>query len=241
MHKRFIALLIVAGLALAAVIFFFSPLFYITDVKISGNESVSSDEILERTGYKPGANLVLFNTGDARRRVLENLYIDTVQFTKTFPNQLTVIVRERHLSGYVKYMQDKYLYIDENGRVLDINSVITEKLPLVTGLKFDKVHIGELLEVENTDAFKTVVWYARLLNKYEITNRISSIDVSDESNVKLHLYNIEINIGAGGDKDADEKIRTVREITENLPNIESIAGELDLRVIRTQYVLKTFM
>lgn len=239
MYHRFKMALIIGGVAFAAVLFMFSPIFYIQEVTpdiVNGCENIPTSEILTRAGLTKTANLFLFDTSKARKSIMENPYIDSVTFQKILPNRLTITVRERHLSGYVEYMQGKYLYIDENGRVLETNSFYTEKLPVVRGLKYSRVRLGEILEVEDTAAFKTVVTFARLLNKHQLTDLVSRIDVSDGNNTKILVHYMNFNVGDG--KNADEKIRTIKEIMEKLPNADIIKGFVDLTEIRSQYYIK---
>lgn len=239
MNRKFKILLAVCGTAFMAVLFMFSPFFYMKEVSVKGCERIPVSEVLERSGVNGTTNVLLLNTAQTRARLMENMYIDDVVFERRLPGQLIITIRERHLSGYVEYMQGKFLYIDENGRVLEINSYYTEKLPVVSGLKFDKVRLGDLLDVEDKTAFKTVVSYARLFNKHQMTDQVSRIDMSDSSNTRIHLYHIEFNVGDG--KNAEEKVRTIKEIIEKLPNSEVLKGFVDLKEIREHYFLKILM
>ncbi|MDR1665301.1 MAG: FtsQ-type POTRA domain-containing protein [Clostridiales bacterium] len=234
MRKRYVLAFIAGALALAAVLFLFSPFFFIEEIVVDGNVNFTKEEIINRSGIVSSSNLFLLNTSEVRDSIMENLYIEDVAFKKEFPNKITLHVTERHLSGYVEYMQGKYLYIDENGRVLEIKTYFTEKLPIVSGLKFESARLGEVLEVDDANAFKVMVRYARLLSKYELADNVSRIDISDSDNTRIMLYHIEFNVG--GDRDADEKIRTMKEIEANLPNVSIINGFIDLSVIRSQYI-----
>ena len=50
-----------------------------------------------------------------------------------------------------------YLYIDEEGRVLEVAGSCRDALPLVKGLKFDSFTEGEILPVQNTDALAVIL------------------------------------------------------------------------------------
>ena len=50
-----------------------------------------------------------------------------------------------------------YLYIDEEGRVLEVAGSCRDALPLVKGLKFDSFTEGEILPVQNTDALVVIL------------------------------------------------------------------------------------
>jgi hypothetical protein len=209
--KGFKIALIIGVFVLAVILFLLSPYFYINEINVHGSETIAENEILSRAGIESGTNIFVYNTKEARKRIMENLYIDSVVFD---------------------------LYIDENGRVIEINSTYTEPLPVVVGLRFDRFRLGDILEVEDTFAFRSVVRYARLLYQYQLMDRISRIDVSDSSNTRVFFHQIEFNVG--DDWEADEKVRSMEEIINNLPNAELIRGFVDLREIRAQYVLKIY-
>jgi len=232
---KFKTILVICTLALAAVAFLFSPLFRIDEsaLVIEGYTAVSRAEILNRLEIDSRTNLLFFNTVEARRRIMQNLYVDDVSFRRELPNRLHVRVQERRLSAYVEDTPGNFLFIDENGRVLDARTFFTEPKPIVMGLNFTRFALGELLEVDNPAAFFTVVQYAQLLNRYELTERAARIDVSDIENTRIMIYNIEFNVG--DIMQADEKVRTIVEILSVLPNADRISGFVDLREIRSQY------
>ena len=238
MGKRFKTVVIVGFIIFAAVLFLLSPFFYVNtdNLQVIGCVDIPREEILARAGIGGTTRLITLRTDEARKKIMENLYIDHVDFEKKLPGTLTVTVRERHLCGYVEYEQGKYLYIDGNGRVLEIKSNFTEKLPVVGGLKFTRVRLGEILEVEDAEAFKIMVAYARLFPKYEMSEIVSRIDLSDSANARIIARNIDFNVGGGGS--ADEKVRTIKAILGNLASTETLKGFVDLKEIREQYFLR---
>ena len=219
-----------------SILFMLSPIFHFTDITVSGNGQIEKEEILSRAGLDRSVNFFLFGSARARKYIKENPYIDLVNFRRTFPNTLEITVRERFLSGYIEYLEGMFLYIDENGRVLEVRSYMKKKLPIITGLRFSHVHVGQLLEVDNPDAFGTVVTFAQLLNRHELTGVISQIDVSDPSNTRLRLYNIEVYLG--DTNHANEKILTLREIVDVWPVVRDVPGFLDLREPSQEYIFR---
>ena len=218
------------------ILFMLSPLFHFTDITVSGNSQIEKEEILDRAGLDQSVNFFLFGLARARRNIKENPYIDQVIFRRTFPNALEITVRERFISGYIEYLEGMFLYVDENGRVLEVRSYMKKKLPVITGLRFSHVHVGQLLDVDNPDAFGTVVIFSQLLNRHELTGSISQIDVSDPSNTRLRLYNIEVYLG--DTNHAHEKILTLREIVDVWPVVQDVPGFLDLREPSTEYIFR---
>ena len=214
----------------------FSPFFHFATITVTGNQQIEDSEILSRAGLDSPTNFFLFRPRQARESVMGNHYIDQVSFRRTFPDTLEVTVKERFLSGYIEYLEGMFLYIDENGRVLEVRSYMAEKLPVITGLCFSSVHLGKILEVDNPEAFSTVVTLARLLNRHELAGTVSQIDVSDPDNTRLRLYNIEVYLG--DTSGAHEKILTLREIVNVWPVVRDARGFLDLRELDSAYIFR---
>ncbi|MCL1998603.1 MAG: FtsQ-type POTRA domain-containing protein [Turicibacter sp.] len=223
-------LMIATGVAM----FVFSPHFWLYDISVQGNLQIDAETIIELADIGE-TNFFLFRPAATRRNIIENHFIEEVNFVRTLPTSLQITVRERFLSGYIEYLDGLFLYIDENGRILDIRSYMDEEKPIITGLRFSQVHLGELLSVENPNAFAPAVAYTALINRHNI-HGVSQIDVSDHNNVRLRLYNIEVQLGdlTG----ANEKILTLREIVEEWPTIRQVRGFLDLSTLGSTYVFR---
>ncbi len=79
--------------------------------------------------------------------------------------------------------------------VLDTRPETIGSLPVITGLRFSGYSIGEVLPVENEDAFDSMVHLSELIAKYGITD-ISMADVSDSRDIHLFIGGVEVLIGS---------------------------------------------
>jgi hypothetical protein len=122
-----------------------------------------------------------------------------------------------------------YLYLDENGRVLEVSTSLADRLPVVIGLKFSGFNVGEKLSVENTSAFDTMATLAQLFNKYELEADIIRVDVSKESDI--HIFVRSLDVVFGDISDADKKLRTLVTIIDKMPEEGNVAGFLLLNNI----------
>jgi hypothetical protein len=230
---KFKALIVLCVVLLTAVLFFFSPYFYIREIEITGNGNVSRAEIEGRMGITIGDNILLINIPAVRRLIMENLYIDSVTVERELPGRVNIHVRERRLVAYVEHMPGSFLFIDEAGRVLEVRTFFTEPLPLVTGLSFTSFQLGERLDVPNGAAFGIVTQYAQALMRYGLAPMVTHIDVTDVYNTRILFSNVEFNVGDA--RDADEKVRTMEAILLSLPGVAAYSGFVDLREIASQY------
>jgi len=219
--------------AIAIVLFLASPLFAVDEVVITGSNRVSYDEINALLNINTSTNMFFLNRNSAIERVKSNLYIDDVEIRRVLPNSIYVNVRERNLAAYIEHMPNSFLVLDENGRVVNIRSTITEPLPIVRGLFFTRFRLGEFLEVPDPTAFSAVVRYTQILTYHELIDRISFIDVSDTSNIRILIYSLEFNVGTV--HNADEKIRTIIAMLEAFEYAYRVSANIDLRAIRPEY------
>jgi len=236
MTKKYKLLLAMAIFLTAGILFIFSPLFNFRYISVSGNFQIETDEILERAELTESTNFFLFSPRRAGTLVKENLYIEQIIFNRTFPNILDIRVQERFLSGFVEHINGMFLYVDENGRVLEVRSYKSEDLPIITGLRFSQFHLGQVLDVDNPEAFGSVVTYSRLLNRYNLVEVVTQLDVSDPDNVRLRLFDIEVYLGDV--TNAQKKILTLREIVDVWPLVQDIRGFLDLRESGNDHILR---
>jgi len=138
--------------------------------------------------------------------------------------------------GYVPYL-DSFLYIDMDGKVLSVTKDINNNMPVIAGLKFSQFTVGGYLDKQNSGAIDTAARLVKLFQKYELDdNLVTKIDVSDINDI--HLYTTNIYVTFGSIQNADEKIRTLKEIAAKLHVAEGVKGLLDISVIGRQYIFK---
>ena len=150
------------------------------------------------------------------------------------PDTKTASGNELYSCGYVPYV-DSFLCIDMDGKVLSVTDSVYDNLPVIEGLRFNNFTIGSYLETDNSEVFNTVASLILLFKKYELgENFINKINVADLDDI--HLYTNNVEVAFGSEEDADEKIRTLKEIIANLHVAENVKGLLDIRVIGRQYI-----
>ncbi|MCL2840889.1 MAG: FtsQ-type POTRA domain-containing protein [Defluviitaleaceae bacterium] len=234
-NKKYVLATFIGTLALAGLLFLLSPFFHINMIIIQGAVSVSVTEINDRLDADTATNLLLFNTRVARQNVMENLYIEQVEFSRGFPDRLYVTVRERRLAAYVQHTPGMYLYLDDFGRVLEVRNYRAMPLPLLEGLQFSRFQLGEVLEVPDPIAFSSVVQYAQLLYIHGLIDRVTHMNVADPQNIRIMVDGrMEFNVGNA--IRADEKIRTIHAVLDQMPNSDVVRGFMDIREIRSEFV-----
>lgn len=218
---KFIMILLVACLGGAGIIF--SPIFSVKTIEITEMEQYSDEEICNIIGLRTGANIFLYDKKKAVEVLNENNYIETAEITVQLPSTIYINIEERKVRGYVPYA-GSYLYIDEYGRVLDVQNETKKALPVVYGLKFDQFRLGELLDAKNKESFDVVVLISQMITKYELLNNIMEIDVNDPENITASINQIEIRFGSI--ENCEQKMAYLAQILSTIP--EKDRGVLDL-------------
>jgi len=120
-----------AGLVAAAVwVLFGSPLLVVRSVTVSGTHLVSQSEVIAASGVRPGTPLIRVNTGRAAARIVAIPQVRSVQITRSWPNRLVIVVRERTPELALPAYGGGYDLTDADGVVLQRVARRPAHLPL---------------------------------------------------------------------------------------------------------------
>ena len=218
------------AMALIMLIFISSPIFSVRHIEITGNSTLTTTYILNTMNIHENKNILYINTRGAKNRLLRNPYVRNVSIERHLPNRIIINVQERIARGYVEDRRlGLFLLIDEYGRVLEVTNSTPSRLPVVVGLRIDGFNVGEILDVDNDNEFETMIILSQMFARFGLYD-IAKLDVSDPSNIQIHVNHI--NFQFGTIEDADEKIRHLVAIVAELPS--DIRGFVNLTNIRTQ-------
>ncbi len=96
------------------------PALNITEVYCEGCVNTNPVDIITSANIETGGNILLANTGRARRTIAENPLIEEVKVRRVFPNKICISVRERTPAAYVMSGAAECAIINEEGIVLEI-------------------------------------------------------------------------------------------------------------------------
>lgn len=224
-RKKFgVILLVIAVLAVILLGggYYIKTTYTVSTVYVEGNVHYTEDEIKDivMSGFLGDNSLYL--SLKYRNKGIEGVpFVDTMDVKVLAPDTIKIIVYEKVLTGYVRFM-DTYMYFDKDGYVVESSSIRTAGVPQVTGLKFDHVVIGQALPVEDKDIFNKILNVTKLLNKYELKadklyfNRVGEVTV----------YFGEVKVALGSESLAmEDKLMLLPEL---LPSLEGKKGTLQM-------------
>ena len=94
-------------------------------------------------------------------------------------------------------------------------------VPLITGLNYESVAVGEILPVEDPSVFNTILALTRMIDKYEI--QPDSVEFAGNQSMTLNYGQVRISLGT--DSYLEEKMTRVAAI---LPKLSGMSGVLHL-------------
>lgn len=230
--KRFKRAMICLSIVIIFLIIISMPIFAIDSIIIIGAKSLTEENVLASTGLDDNPNFFFFSSKKAKNELKNNPYIEDVSVKKIFPSSVSVQVHERDV---VAYVEDKgnFIYIDRDGRVLDVSKNFTKRLPVIVGLDYNYYTVGEVLDIDNNSSFKAVVTLSNLFTAYDLETEIIRVDIGDENDIHLFIYNVDVTLGSV--RDANEKIKTLKGILEAYPELKTERGYLNLDEPYTGY------
>ena len=164
------------------------PYFTATDIVVSTDGGLTSDEIKQWAGVVPGMNTVALDVQAVEQRLRQHPWVHTAVVTREFPQRVSVTIRERQPIARIRHPET--VYLDGNGDSFAAPASGTHDLPFVSGL--------ERVPLE-THTAKTVIAGVRLclllIQEWDVA--LSEIHWDDQRGYTLFLSDRPIVIRLG--------------------------------------------
>lgn len=199
-------LILITGVTLSLTVF-----FKIEQIKVVGNKTILSDQIIKATNIKVGDNLLRANTKDASTSIINSIInVEKVSIKRSLP--ATIVINIVEAKGYYTTVQNKkFLIISKGGRVIETNlAAKPNNLILINGISQKKFSKGDFLSKKIKNKFELLDLVDFELNKYKFAN-ITGINLTDSIDLSF-TYNDKITVRLGTATDLDAKIKFVKEI-----------------------------
>ena len=193
-RRRFMNVYIVIVLVLVAVIGFaasYTFLFNIGEITVSGESDMySAEQIVDASGIHEGDNLLRLDTDKSAQKILDELlYVETAEVKRDFPSSLEIKVT-RCIPSFNVNIGSKTLLISKQGKILAVNSFITDGLPVFYGCKPVRNEPGEYVYSEDeykNDAFTALI--SSLAKLDDTGASISNINMANEHSIVVNYRN----------------------------------------------------
>lgn len=223
--KVIIVILVLAVLmsAAAGAGYYILTTYTVRQVYVEGNVHYTEEEIREIVMAGPLGNNSLYLSLKYRNKGVENVpFVDVMDVKVPAPDTIKIIVYEKALTGYVKFM-DTYMYFDKDGYVVESSGMRTAGVPEIAGLDFDYMVVGQVLPVEDRDVFNSILSITRLLNKYEL--KADRLYFKENGDITASFGNVKVALGNDAGT-LDDKIMLLPEL---LPKLAEQSGTLQMQ------------
>lgn len=175
-------LIIILGIFLLS-----TSLFNIKTINVLGNNKISDNKIISLSSLELYTNIFRFKKSEIIENIKENAYIESVKITRKYPNTVNINVVEREVS-YMLQFADSYVYINNQGYMLDISNEKLE-VPILVGFTTDLSNIkaGNRINVDDLEKMNTVIKIYEVAKSNELNELITKIDISNSKNYTIEL------------------------------------------------------
>lgn len=205
-NRRLIMLLALFFVLIAGVIYFQSPLSKVKKITVTGNESYSYEQIVEKSGISLQSNVWKISRGEIEKELEKIQEIKKASVNVKLPNIVAIEVKEFNRLAYISKGKNFYPVL-ENGNILGEKQIdeIPVNAPILIGFKEGKV-LDEM--IASLEGLPEVV--------------INSISEVHSKPVKTDEYLIKLYMNDGFEVNA-----TLRTFTEKMAHYPSIVSQLD--------------
>ena len=213
MLKRFLGLLILVGVP--SVIFIST--FQLKTVTVEGLTRYTNEEIQEKLIHTElDKNALLLYLKYNYFTDVQIPFIEDIDLLLVDNHQVVIKVYEKKVIGCVEFLGD-YLYFDKDGIVVESMSTPLEDIPLVRGLRFNKIILHEKLEVQKAELFDVILNLTQHIEKFDLD--IDTIRFDSKYEVTFDIGEIRVFLG---------KRDTYDEVLGELKNILNEVGGMKL-------------
>ena len=204
-------LLIIGG----GIYFLLSPYFNIKSITTTGNEKITSEEIISLSGIQLDENMFKVSGNKVEQAVKTNAYIESVNLKRKLPDSIELQVVERK-PAYMLMIGNAYAYINSQGYILEISKYAL-KFPIITGFSTpeDQLQAGNRLCEEDLEKLNSVIQIMDSANSNEIGDLVTKINIEDKQDYVLELEKEKKKVHLGDTSNLSTKMLYIKTVMEN--------------------------
>lgn len=197
--------------------------FRIKDIIVTGNNDISSGEIIQAGGLRRDSSIIMLRESTIAEKIIsEYPQIKEVTIDRNLPDGIVVTVRERTPAGYIMTADGLWM-IDREAFCFSSSGETIEDLPLIVGIEGGKVVPGFPIDCPARREMLKNFFAAGVKGDWL---EIEELDLTDSYNLVVKTLD-GMEIWLGGSKMLEEKLVLVRESLLHLP--DDAERRLDVR------------
>ncbi len=196
-------------------------------IEVRGNETLERADVLSTAGINVGEHILAVNTGEARKKLLENPRIKSVAIHRVYPDQLVMELVERQPVAAIAG-GGSYAIVDEEGYVLSIGPD-NQDLPAVYGMGSSGFQLGEPLgDLEDFNS-NILLRMLEALENAGVLGDMARLDITQPLNVTMTTLD-GYTVLVGQVENLDEKLANLSLVLAKLKALGYSGGEINLAV-----------
>lgn len=194
--------------------FLLSPYFNIKSIVTTGNEKITSEELISLSGIQLEENMFKISSHKVEENIKTNSYIDSIHMKRKLPDTIQIQVKERK-AAYMLLIGNAYMYLNTQGYLLEISKEAL-KLPIITGYVTpeEQIQEGNRLCAEDLERLNAVIQIMNSANSNEIGDKITKINIEDKQNYILELKSEKKTVHLGDISNLSTKMLYVKTVME---------------------------
>ncbi|MFR5682662.1 MAG: cell division protein FtsQ/DivIB [Clostridia bacterium] len=172
---------VLIALLIGSIIFvMLTPAFNVLTINVSGNEKITTEEIISLSGLKLNENTYKMSVNRAKDAIKENPYIAKVEVKRRLPSTINIEVVERKENFMLEFV-NSYVYINNQGYILKIANEKIDK-PIIKGYTTpaEDIKEGNRLNNEDLARLEKVLMIVETANSNGIGELLTKIDISNK-------------------------------------------------------------
>jgi len=126
---------------------FYSSYFLVTQVDIIGAQRISQEEIIKRSGIKPGVSMFSFFESRVGSELLKNPWLKEANISRELPGKVVIEIKEREPFCLLSGDDGIVYYMSRAGEILgEATPESGMDFPTITGVGSDALGVGLLEE-----------------------------------------------------------------------------------------------
>lgn len=229
MKRRRIMTMSCLGLIVLLIIIFFTPIFKIRKVEVTGNTRVTSTEIESKLNNCIGKNLFRYRTGVLIKNIKTIPYISSAEISKSvFSCKLTVTVTECVPAAYIA-AGEKNIVIDSTLKVLEVSESVDIDIPELRDVSAVSVNLGNTINMQNDETLEAIKISVPIFEEEGLLEGVEYISFKDLDNITFNYQN-RLDVICGDISDFQKKIKLFNQAINTQTLTENSRGTIDLSV-----------
>ncbi len=192
-----------------------SPLFYIKQIVITGNEIVPEATVLSLLSISNETNIFRETNKTINEKIRQNPYIAGATIKRELPAKLKIQIKERTID-YILRVGEGYAYINRDGTILEIASEKAEEKLELQGYETSIEHIipGNKVCEDDLEKIEDIEKIIEALINSGLGNLVTSVNIEDHDEYIVNMESEAKTIYIGNTANLDVKILYIKTILE---------------------------